>query len=114
MAAFNAEKFILEQLNSIINQSIKPEEIVICDDASKDNTSKLINNFKNKVGISINIIKHKKNLGYHRAFETAIKNCSGDIIFISCRDSANNLEFKFLIIPFSPNGVVFIDSYVTS
>ena len=38
IAKYNGEKFIAEQLNSIINQTVKPNQIVISDDNSSDNT----------------------------------------------------------------------------
>ena len=38
IATYNGEKFIAEQLNSIINQTVKPNQIVISDDNSSDNT----------------------------------------------------------------------------
>jgi glycosyltransferase involved in cell wall biosynthesis len=38
IAAFNGEQFIEEQLNSIINQTVLPDEIIISDDGSQDNT----------------------------------------------------------------------------
>ncbi len=86
MAAYNAEKYIFDQLISIENQTLKPSEIIICNDASTDQTKEIIEDFQKKSNIFIRIIDHKKNLGYHKAFETAVKNCSGNYIFISDSD----------------------------
>lgn len=36
IATYNGEKFIEEQLNSILRNSVKPDEIIISDDGSKD------------------------------------------------------------------------------
>ena len=47
IAAYNAEKTILSCVNSIINQTIKFDEILIIDDKSTDNTVKLLENFQN-------------------------------------------------------------------
>ena len=38
MCTYNGEKYVKEQLYSIINQTFKPNEIIIVDDNSKDNT----------------------------------------------------------------------------
>ncbi|WP_202819793.1 glycosyltransferase, partial [Ligilactobacillus salivarius] len=48
MATYNGEDFLEKQLNSIINQTVKPDEIVIIDDASKDNTKDIILDFEKK------------------------------------------------------------------
>ena len=42
MAPYNGEKYINDQIMSIINQTYKPDEIIIVDDFSKDNTKIII------------------------------------------------------------------------
>ena len=60
MAAYNAEKYIFDQLISIENQTLKPSEIIICNDASTDQTKEIIEDFQKKSNIFIRIIDHKK------------------------------------------------------
>ena len=48
MATYNGERFIKEQIDSILRQTIQNIEIVICDDASTDNSYQIIKNYKNK------------------------------------------------------------------
>jgi rhamnosyltransferase len=48
LAAHNGEKFISEQLNSILDQSIPPRKIFISIDKSKDQTLKIVENYKSK------------------------------------------------------------------
>ena len=67
MAAYNAEKYIFDQLISIENQTLKPSEIIICNDSSTDQT-KIIEDFR-KSNIFIRIIDINQ---LHKAFETAI------------------------------------------
>lgn len=86
MAVYNGDKYIKDQLISLDNQTRKPDEIVIFNDASTDSTLEKINNFKNKTKIKIVIINSKINLGYHKAFESAISQCSGNYIFICDSD----------------------------
>ena len=38
MTSYNGERYILEQLNSIINQSLRADEIIVVDDHSNDDT----------------------------------------------------------------------------
>ncbi|WP_369770222.1 glycosyltransferase, partial [Geobacillus sp. WSUCF1] len=42
MCTYNGEKYLEEQMNSLVNQSYKPYEIVICDDFSTDNTLNIL------------------------------------------------------------------------
>lgn len=95
MATYNGSRYISEQLQSLANQTIKPYEIVICDDCSKDNTVEIIENFKRSSGLNIKVFVNHKNLGVIKNFERAISLTSGDIIFISDQDDywfSNKLE----------------------
>ena len=51
MTTQNGEKFVEKQLISIFNQTRKPDEVIIVDDCSQDNTVKIIEQFikKNKL-----------------------------------------------------------------
>ncbi|WP_296824943.1 glycosyltransferase family 2 protein [uncultured Megasphaera sp.] len=86
LCTYNGEKYIEEQLESLINQTYQPDEIIICDDQSKDNT---VNKAKSLLcgwpGIW-KIVINKKNLGYKKNFQKAISLCRGDIIFLSDQD----------------------------
>ena len=58
LSVYNGEKYLRDQLDSIINQSIKVDEIVICDDCSSDNTINIIKEYQYK---NPNMIKlHQK------------------------------------------------------
>ncbi|MDO5563791.1 MAG: glycosyltransferase [Eubacteriales bacterium] len=99
LATYNGEKYIKKQLLSIINQSIKPQEIVICDDLSTDDTIKIINEIKNKYkNISFNIIVNNEKLGFCDNFLKAIFLCKGDYIFLSDQDDVfhkNKIELMY-------------------
>ena len=49
MATYNGEKYIEEQLNSILSQISLNDELIISDDGSKDNTKNIINRYKKKI-----------------------------------------------------------------
>ena len=72
VAAYNAERTISRCLNSILNQSIKPLEIIVVNDGSIDDTSKILLNFRK----NIKIINNSKNLGLAQSRNIAIKICS--------------------------------------
>src|SRR5688500_584329 len=87
LCTYNGARFITEQLESICKQTMQPDEIVVCDDASTDNTLACVQNVRDKFpGISWKIIRNDQNLGYVKNFEQAISLASGDIIFLSAQD----------------------------
>ncbi len=49
VAAYNGEEFIKDQLQSIVNQSVRPDEIVITDDGSSDQTLDILHDFSKKL-----------------------------------------------------------------
>ena len=86
MCTYNGEKYIEEQLKSIIGQSRKPDEIVIFDDKSSDDTVRLAAEILSDSGIAVRINVNEKNLGVRASFEKCILACSGDIVFTSDQD----------------------------
>ena len=63
MTTFNGEKYIEKQIESILNQSLSVDEIIICDDGSTDNTIELMKKY------NVQIIQNKTNLGYKLNFK---------------------------------------------
>lgn len=86
VATYNGEMFIHHQLHSIINQTVKPDEIVLIDDCSHDKTLQIASNILKLSGIDLIIQCNKENLGYYRNFEKVLERCTGDIIFLSDQD----------------------------
>lgn len=89
MATYNGEKYIKEQLLSILGQLDKNDEIVISDDGSTDNTLLIIESFYDK---RIKLFHHKRRgAKFHldnstHNFEYALKQSTGDVIFLSDQD----------------------------
>ena len=86
MATYNGAKYLQEQLDSFLQQTRLPDELVVCDDDSADGTIKILEAFRQKAPFAVNIYKNDKNLGHIRNFEKALSLCSGDLIFISDQD----------------------------
>ncbi|SRR6266498_1867495 len=91
IAAYNGEKYIKDQLNSILGQIDDSTEIIISDNGSIDNTLEIINEFKDP---RIKLYQNRENKGSTFNFEYGLKKASGNIIFLSDQDDIW-LENKF-------------------
>lgn len=92
IATYNGEKYIKEQIDSILKQLDENDEIIISDNYSTDNTLKILEQYNDK---RIKIFQQKKSINYSRwskfysitkNFENAINKSSGDIILFSDQD----------------------------
>jgi glycosyltransferase involved in cell wall biosynthesis len=87
LCTYNGERFIREQIESYLNQTILPDEIIVCDDHSGDNTLQLIRQYTaGQTAIRWQIIQNEHRLGTNRNFEKAIGLCTGDLIMFSDQD----------------------------
>lgn len=86
MAVYNGEKYIEEQLDSIIKQLISGDEIVISYDSSNDKTLSIIEKYENKYDF-ISVYKNDEfKKGYVNNFINAFKNVKNEIIFYADQD----------------------------
>lgn len=96
MTTYNGEKYIERQLLSILAQTVQADEIIICDDCSKDGTVALIREIIDRVKTDkIKLIVNDENLGYIGNFYKAISLTRGDHIFLADQDDewhADKLE----------------------
>lgn len=87
MTTYNGEKYIVDQLKSILNQSRHADEVLVFDDVSNDNTVSLINDFIADNNLSNwKLYVNKENLGWKRNFMQGILSASGDVFFLSDQD----------------------------
>lgn len=88
IATYNGEKYILEQIKSIMNQTRKVDEVIIVDDCSVDNTTNLIKMYieENNLSYIWKLYVNKNNLGYKSNFKKALEYATGDIIILSDQD----------------------------
>lgn len=82
MASYNGEKYIKKQIESILNNLDKNDELVISDDGSRDHTLDIINSFHDS---RIKLIDGPKK-GIKQNFNNAIINTSGNYIFLADQD----------------------------
>ena len=88
MCTFQGEKYIQKQLDSIYEQTKRPDEVIICDDGSGDRTLPLIEDFiqKHHLEGKWNLRRNPENLGYLANFYYACSLCTGDIVFFADQD----------------------------
>lgn len=86
LCTFNGEKFVAQQLESILSQHLPVDEIVVCDDGSTDHTWEILTNFQNRYPKIFRIFRNEQTLQVIRNFEKAINLCTKDIIILSDQD----------------------------
>lgn len=82
MATYNGEKYIKEQIDSILKIMTSEDELIISDDGSTDNTLNIISKYNDE---RIKVVKGPHN-GVKQNFANAIENASGKYIFLSDQD----------------------------
>ena len=83
IATYNGERFIREQIDSILRQLSSDDEIIVSDDGSTDNTISIINSIDDK---RIRVIEGPRKQSPTSNFECALKASKGDYIFMSDQD----------------------------
>ncbi len=83
IATYNGEKYIKEQLNSILSQISEDDEVIVSDDGSSDKTISIIESIRDsRIKIFHNTGRH----GFICNFENALQKAKGDYIFLSDQD----------------------------
>lgn len=85
MATYNGEKYLREQIDSILNQTIQDFELIICDDCSTDATWNILQDYQSQ-DRRIKCYRNEENLGFKKNFEKAIRLCTGEYIALSDQD----------------------------
>ena len=109
MATYNGEKYLKQQLDSILLQTISPKEIIIVDDGSTDNTVAILKTYAQDD--RVRLIINEKNIGYIRSFEKGMLSATYSFVALSDQDDIwfpQKLETLFLHI--QNNIAVYSDS----
>ena len=94
LATYNGAQYIEEQLDSIAHQTLPPDELIICDDRSTDNTVEVVTNYINLHNLTDKwkIIVNETNLGYADNFDKVSNLATRDLIFFSDQDDTWRLD----------------------
>ena len=88
MGIYNGEKYIEEQLDSILRQTRRAEEVILCDDCSTDRTVEIVRLFIERNGLqeSWRLYCNGENRGYPGNFYYVMGLCAGDVVFLADQD----------------------------
>ncbi len=86
MCSFNGESYIEDQLDSFLDQTIEPEQLIVSDDGSYDSTISILNKYANTVSFQFAIEKNAEQLGYAQNFNKALALATEDYVFLSDQD----------------------------
>ncbi len=94
IASYNGAEYLVEQLESIRTQTLPPDELIICDDRSKDNTVEVAETYikEHKLEGLWRVTVNEQNMGYADNFDHAAKQAAGDLIFFSDQDDVWNTD----------------------
>lgn len=98
MCTCNGAKYVKEQLESILYQTKKVDEIIVSDDNSNDDTLSIVEPLLFSSGIDYTVIRNKPAKGVSKNFIDAMKKTTGDYVFTADQDDIwkNNKVELFL------------------
>lgn len=105
--AYNVQNFIGEAIQSLISQSFQSWELLVCDDASTDNTLKVIKSFDDP---RIKVFENKINQGPGRTRDLLIQQASGQWVAVLDSDDVyepTRLEVFYEVAQKYPNAIIF-------
>lgn len=85
LATYNGEKYLKEQIDSILNQTYQNIQLIISDDCSKDNTRKILKEYEEKDS-RVKVYYQDENIGCIKNFEFLLKQVKNEIYMLSDQD----------------------------
>lgn len=95
LCTWNGERHLQPQLDSLLAQTRRPDEIVVADDLSADGTWALVDAFATRargLGIEVDVRRNPVNLGYVENFSAGLRRATGDLLFLCDQDDVWHVE----------------------
>lgn len=93
LCTYNGKEYILEQLDSLKNQSLQPDEVIITDDKSTDETATIIKDYIKQYKLdNWKLSINEENKGFRKNFMDSIRECSGEYLFLCDQDDIWNQD----------------------
>lgn len=116
VTTYNGCKYIVEQLESIRLQTHQPDEVVIVDDCSKDNTKKIVTNYIRQHHLeNWSFLSNKMNVGWKKNTIIALTRTQGDYVFYSDQDDIwpnDKIERMYSVIKNQPKCLLLASDFI--
>lgn len=99
LATYNGAEFLEEQLASVAAQTRLPDELVVTDDGSHDDTLAIAERFATAAPFPVKIHRSEERLGYRGNFRRAVRLCSGSLIAFCDQDDVWSPDKLASIVP---------------
>lgn len=86
LATFNGAEFLEEQLDTLNEQTLLPDELIVTDDASSDHTIDIVRSFERRARFPVTLIAQRDHVGTCENFEDGLRAATGDLLFICDQD----------------------------
>lgn len=86
LCTYNGERFLQEQLDSILAQTRRPDLLLIQDDGSRDRTLPILHAYASRTPFPVEIVRNSANVGFVRNFEQIILKCKAEIVVLCDQD----------------------------
>jgi glycosyltransferase involved in cell wall biosynthesis len=86
MATYQGARFLSEQLESFLAQTLLPNELCVSDDGSDDGTLDIVQKFAERAPFAVKVAANLAPAGAGSNFQNAAQQCTGDIILFSDQD----------------------------
>ena len=109
MATYNGAQYLKAQLQSFVDQTRQPDELIITDDCSTDESETIVREFAKAAPFTVKFYRNKKNLGYCGNFNAALMKTSGDLVFLSDQDDVwfpDKIEHMVAVAECNPRALV--------
>ena len=109
MATYNGERFIYQQLNSLLGQTAQIDELIVSDDGSTDRTLDILEEFSKSAPFRVSITRNGARLGYRENFMQAASLADCDLIaFCDQDDIWDSQKLSQSIVPFADPEVLLV------
>lgn len=117
MATYNGALYIREQLDSLAAQTRQPDELIVTDDGSTDDTLAILEAFQSSAPFEVKVYRNERRLDATGNFERAFSLCSGNVIFACDQDDVwfpNKIEQVLSQFTSRPEAMVVINDHIVA